>query len=73
MEMDVEKRYATADLPGVGDTAKRSENGWFVSAKQGGTSCIAEVSVGLPPGLTGDSAASQLGRLCGKIFVQAGH
>jgi hypothetical protein len=73
MHMDVEKRHATVDLPGVADAAKRSENGWFVWAKQGATSCIAEISVGLPPGLTGDSAASQLGRLCGKIFAQAGH
>jgi hypothetical protein len=68
MQMDVEKRHATIDLPGVGDRAKRSENGWFVWAQQDGISCTAEIGVGLPPGLTGDSAASQLGRLCGKIF-----
>ena len=71
MQMDAEKRHATVDLPGVGEAAKRSDNGWFVWARQSGVSCTAEISVGLPPTLTGDSAAVQLGRLCGKVFEQA--
>jgi hypothetical protein len=73
MQADVDKRRAIIDLPGVGDRAKRSENGWFVWAQQGGLSCTAEITVGLPPGLTGDAAAPQLGRLCGKIFAQSRH
>jgi hypothetical protein len=70
MQMDADKRKATIDLPGVGEAAKRSANGLFVWAKQAGVYCTAEMSNGLPRGLTGDSAASQLGGLCRKIFAR---
>jgi len=69
MEMKTEKMHATIDLPGVGDRAKRSSDGSFVWAQQGGVGCTAEIAVGLPPALTADSAAAQLGRLCGKVLA----
>jgi hypothetical protein len=71
MQADADRRKATIDLSGVGDAAKRSANGAFVWSKQGDVYCTAEVSNGLPGGLTSDSAASQLGGLCRKIFSNA--
>ena len=68
LQNDATKRHATVDLRGVGDSAKRSEDGTFVWASRGGTFCTAEINH-LPPGLAGDSAASQLGALCGKILA----
>jgi hypothetical protein len=70
MQMDADKRKATIDLTGVGEAAKHSPNGLFVWAKQAGVYCTAEISNGLPRGLTEDSAASQLGGLCRKIFAR---
>jgi hypothetical protein len=69
LQMDAEQRKATLNLPGVGEAAKRNEEGSFVLAAQGGVFCTAEISNGLPKGLTAESAASQLGGLCRKIFA----
>jgi hypothetical protein len=71
MQADADRRKATIDLSGVGEAAKRSANGAFVWSKQGKVYCTAEISNGLPNGLTSDSAASQLGGLCRKIFSNA--
>jgi hypothetical protein len=68
LQMDADRRKATLNLPGVGEAAKRNEAGSFVSAAQGGVFCTAEINNGLPKGLTAESAASQLGGLCRKIF-----
>jgi hypothetical protein len=71
MQADADKRQATIDLSAVGEVAKRSANGAFVWSRQGDVYCTAEISNGLPSGLTSDSAASQLGGLCRKIFSNA--
>jgi hypothetical protein len=69
LQMDADKRKATIDLPGVGESAKRNGAGSFVWARKGAVSCTAEISNGLPAALTADSAASQLGGLCRNVFT----
>ena len=69
LQADADKRQATASLAGVGEAAKRSQVGTFVWARQGGVACTAEISNGLPRGLTADSAAAALGGLCRDIFA----
>lgn len=67
LQNDADKRHATIDLPGIGDTVRRNEAGTFVWASRGGIYCTAEISH-LPPGLSADSAASQLAALCQKTL-----
>jgi len=74
LQADADRRKATVDLPGVGDSGRRNAEGMFVWATQGGVFCTAEISVGLPPSLTADSAAAGLAAACRKIFTAAiGH
>ena len=68
LQNDADKRHAVVNLSGVGDEAKRSADGSFVWAKQGGLYCTAQISNGLPAPLTADSAATQLAGLCTKVF-----
>jgi len=68
LQADAEKRKAAVDFPSVGDAAKRNDAGSFVWARQSGVSCTAEISNGLPAGLTPDIAASRLATLCRKVF-----
>lgn len=70
LQMDADKRHAVITLSGAGDEAKRNAAGSFVWAKQGALYCTAEIGNGLPPGLTADSAATQLTGLCSKIFAK---
>src|SRR5215831_15174024 len=69
LQMDADKRKATASLAGVGEAAKRNQEGTFVWAKQGAVACTAEIANGLPKALTADSAATALGGLCRDIFA----
>lgn len=69
LQDDVEKRHATTTLPGVGDSAKRNDTGSFVWTSKSGVTCTAEISNGLPPPLTPDTAAQGLGRLCQKVLA----
>lgn len=69
LQDDVDKRKATTPLSGVGDSAKRNEAGSFVWATKGGVTCTAEISNGLPPTLTPDTAATGLGGLCQKVLT----
>ncbi|HWF84513.1 MAG TPA: hypothetical protein VG222_06695 [Vicinamibacterales bacterium] len=71
LQADADRRKATVNLSGVGDAAKRNAEGMFVWATKGGIYCTAEISVGLPPKLTADSAAAGLADLCRKIFATA--
>lgn len=71
LQDDVDKRHATTTLSGVGDAAKRNAAGSFVWATKGGVTCTAEISNGLPPPLTPDTAAQGLGRLCDKVLTSA--
>jgi hypothetical protein len=69
LQADADKRKATASLAGVGEAAKRNQEGTFVWAKQGTVACTAEIANGLPKGLTPDAAATALGGLCRDIFA----
>ncbi len=69
LQADADRQKATVNLSGVGDAAKRNAEGMFVWATKGGIYCTAEISVGLPPKLTADSAAAGLADLCRKIFA----
>lgn len=69
LQADVDRRHATIDLPGVGDSAKRSPDGSFVWATRADVFCTAEISNGLPAGLSPDAAASKLAEVCRKIFA----
>jgi len=69
LQADADRRKATVDLAGVGDSAKRNAEGTFVWATKGGAACAAEISVGLPPTLTADSAAAKLADLCRKVLA----
>jgi hypothetical protein len=68
LQNEAEKRHAVVDFSGLGEGAKRSADGSFVWAKQGALSCTAQISNGLPPALTADSATTQLAGLCRKVF-----
>lgn len=71
LQMDADKRKATLPLAGVGEAAKRNQDGTFVWAKQGGVACTAEIANGLPKGLTADAAATGLGGLCRDVLTSA--
>ncbi len=70
LQMDAEKQHATADLSGVGDSAKRNANGTFIWAKKGERYCTAQISNSLPSSLTPDQAAAKLGDLCQKLLAK---
>ncbi len=69
LQMDADKQHATADLSGVGDSAKRNTTGDFVWAKKGSRYCTAQISNGLPASLTADQAVTKLGELCQKVLA----
>jgi hypothetical protein len=71
VQADADKRKATLPLAGVGEAAKRNQAGTFVWAKQGAVACTAEISNGLPKGLTADAAAAALGGLCRDVLAGA--
>ncbi len=72
LQADADRRKATEAMPGVGESAKRNGDGSFVWATKGGVTCTGEISGGLPPALTADSAAKGLGDLCAKVFGAVG-
>jgi hypothetical protein len=71
LQAGAERRKATLPLAGVGDAAKRSQDGTFVWAKQGAVACTAEIANGLPKGATADTAATALGGLCRDVLAAA--
>lgn len=71
LQTEADMRKATLPLAGVGDAAKRSQAGTYIWARQGRVACTADISNGLPKGLTADSAATALGGLCRDVLAAA--
>jgi hypothetical protein len=71
LQTEADMRKATLPLAGVGDAAKRSQAGTYIWTRQGSVACTAEISNGLPKGLTADSAATALGGLCRDVLAAA--